>query len=304
MALRNSGSNRYAQLLKEQGNYVITVEGVDWYDYGGFMIPAYLLHCCPEITREMALEVLRESGRPFVRWDSQFGKVESSEWWCVVKRRPWKIDEIKDRSKRYKIRKGKKSFSVRPLTVKEILNDCPRVTKLAASRYKTKTQLETPETFKLAVEASQKVPGVIEYIGCFYNDILASFSENYIQDSGVFCNIIRHDPAFLKKNSSYALIDGMLNYYLNERKCEYLSNGWRNIYHETEFHEHIISVFGYTKEYLILNVEYSKRFDMVVKSAYAFKNIVWALSNRWTNQMLDKVGAILRQEYIRRACKE
>ena len=27
------GKNEYARLLKEQGNYVITVEDVDWYSY-------------------------------------------------------------------------------------------------------------------------------------------------------------------------------------------------------------------------------------------------------------------------------
>jgi hypothetical protein len=45
----------------------------------------------------------------------------------------------------------------------EVLNDCPRVTKLAAERYKTKTNLETGEYFKKNVEASQKVPSIIEY---------------------------------------------------------------------------------------------------------------------------------------------
>jgi hypothetical protein len=41
--------NRYAQFLKEQGGYLVTVEGVDWYGYNRFMIPAYLPHCCPNI---------------------------------------------------------------------------------------------------------------------------------------------------------------------------------------------------------------------------------------------------------------
>lgn len=35
--------NRYAQLLKEQGNYVVSVKGVDWREYSGFIMLAYLL---------------------------------------------------------------------------------------------------------------------------------------------------------------------------------------------------------------------------------------------------------------------
>ncbi len=81
--------NRYAQFLKEQDGYLVTVEGVDWYEYSGFMVPAYLPHCCLGITAEIVEEVLRISGRPFVRWDSRFGKVEGSEWWYVLKRGRW-----------------------------------------------------------------------------------------------------------------------------------------------------------------------------------------------------------------------
>ncbi len=295
--------NRYAQFLKEQGNYVITVDGVDWFDYNGFMTPAYLPHCCPVITRESAIKVLRESRRPFARWSGGFGQVTSSEWWCILRRGPWSIEDIKDRDKRYKIRKGKKNFIIRPLTSAEILNDCPRITQLAAARYTTKTKLETPDWFKKSVDASRKAPGVIEYIGCFNGDIIASFAENYIQDGGVFCNIIRHDPAFLKENSSYALIDGMLNYYLNEKKFEYFLNGWRNLYHETEIYEHLINVFGYTKEYLLLNVMYRPGFEMGIKIAYLFKHLIWNLNRRWTNGVLDKVSGVLNQEYIRKSCQ-
>ncbi len=302
--MAETSNNKYAKFLKEQGSYVINVGGVDWYDYGGFMMPAYLPHCVPAISEEVATKVLKISGRPFARWSSKFGEVNKSTWWCIIKRKPWKLEGIKDRGKRYKIRKGKKSFFVRPLTIEEILNDCPRVTQLATTRYKTKTELETPETLERSVNASQKVPGVIEYLGCFCNatNTLASFSENYIQDDAVFCNIIRHDPAFLKKNSSYAFVDGMLNYYLNEKQFAYLTNGWRNIYHETEFHDHLISVFGYIKEYSLLNTIYSRPFELAVKTAYPFRAIIGALCRKGTNSYLDKIAAVLRQEEIAKSC--
>ena len=46
--------NRYALFLKESNHYVITVNGIDWYDYQGFMVPAYLPHSIPEISRDVA----------------------------------------------------------------------------------------------------------------------------------------------------------------------------------------------------------------------------------------------------------
>jgi len=72
MTARDS-SNTYAQLLREQGCYVIDVAGADWYDYSGFMIPAYLPHCCPVITEESAVEVLRKSKQPSAPWNNRLG---------------------------------------------------------------------------------------------------------------------------------------------------------------------------------------------------------------------------------------
>lgn len=301
MTAETSG-HRYAQLLAKQGNFVITVDGVDWYDYSGFMMPAYLPHCCPNIDERMAKEVLIKSGRAFVRWDNRFGEVENSPWWYVLKRGPWAIENIKDKKRRWMIRQGKKRFSVRLLTFDEVVAKCPKVAQLAARRYKGEAKVETREILEKRVGAASKVPAVLEYIGCFHEDTLVSFSENYIQDNAVWLANMRHDPAFLNKYSSYGFLDGILDYYLNGKKMDYVLDGCRSIHHRTHFQEHLIKVFGFIKEYAILNIKYSKKFGIVLKPAYVFKDIVWALSNKWTNCTLDNISAVLRLEHIRRAC--
>jgi hypothetical protein len=295
-------ANKYAQLLDKQGNYVVTVKGIDWYEYSGFMIPAYLPHCCPIITTEIAEDVLRISGRPFVRWDSRFGEVENGQWWYVLKRGPWVVEDMKDKKKRWMIRQGKKQFSVRPLGFDEVIAKCPKVAQLASERYKGQAEVESQQVLEKRIEAAQKALGVLEYIGCFHEDMLVSYSENYIQNNAVWMAIIRHDPAFLNKYSSYGFMDGILDYYLNRQKMDYVLDGCRNIHHRTEFQEHLIKIFGFTKEYAILNVEYSTKFKPLVNIAYPLKKAIWFLSNRWVNSFSDKVAAVLRQEYIRRAC--
>ena len=99
--------NSYAKILKEQGSYVINVDGIYWYDYGGFMIPAYLPHRCPKVNSEMAKKVVKESGRAFARWDTKFGELDNSEWWYILKRGPWSLENIKSKKKRWMIRQGK-----------------------------------------------------------------------------------------------------------------------------------------------------------------------------------------------------
>ncbi len=302
--MTQTSNSRFAQLLKEQGHYVITVEGIDWYEYSGFMMPAYLPHCCPRISPQVAKEVMRISGRPFVRWDTRFGQVEGSEWWYVLKRGPWAIEDVKDKKKRWMIRQGKKRFSVRPLGFDEVIAKCPAVARLATARYKGCTEVESKETLASYAAAAEKIPGVLEYIGCFHGDTLVSFSENYMQKNAVWLANIRHDPAYLNKYSSYGLMDGILDYYLNQKKMDYVLDGCRSIHHRTFFQEHLTKVFGFTKEYAALNVKYSTGFKIAVKLAYPFKNIFWMLSDKWINTTVDNIGAVLRQEYIRSSCAD
>jgi hypothetical protein len=296
--------NKYARFLKEQGNYIIQVHNTDWYDYQGFMLPAYLPHCCPAITQESALKVLRESGRPFARWDTRFAQVDKGEWWYVLRRGPWAVENVKDKKKRWMIRQGKKHFRVRPLTLNEVVSECPRVADLAARRYKGKAKVETRKILESRVGAAGNVQGVLEYIGCFYGDVLVSFSENYIQNNAVWLAVIRHDPAFLNRYSSYGLMDGILDYYLNKKKMDYVLDGCRSIHHRTHFQEHLMKVFGFSKKYAIINVAYSTNFQLLVNMAYPFRHIFWALLDKWTNSILDNVSAVLKQEYIRRACEK
>lgn len=294
-------SNIYAHLLKEQGSCVVTVEGVDWYDYGGFMIPAYLPHCCPEISSKMAKDVIMICKKPFVRWDSKFGEVERSQWWYVIRRGAWSLSQCSGNT-RSKIRRGRKRLHARLCTPDEILEKGYEVCGKAARRYGRHEFLPSKEAFAKKVEAALSVDGVLEFFGVFYGENLVGCSENYIQDNAVFWESIWHDPDFLGKYSSYVLIDAMLNHYLNDKKFMYVLDGWRSIYHKTQIQDHLIRAFGFTKEYAIVHMVYSKKFGMAVKAAYPFRHFLWVLSDRLTNNILNKTGAMLRQEYIRRAC--
>jgi hypothetical protein len=293
-----------ARLLREQGNYVITVGGVDWYDYSGFMMPAYLPHCCPRISREIAAEVARTSERPFARWDTDFGRLENSEWWYVLKKGAWRIEDVKDKKKRWMIRQGKKRFSVRQLALDEVASECSRVAQSAVARYRGEAKVETREVLDERVRAAETVPNLMEYVGCFEGSTLVSFSENYIQGNAVWLANIRHDPAFLNKYSSYGLMDGLLDYYLNQKKMDFVLDGCRSIHHRTHFQEHLMKVFGFTREYAALKVAYSPKFRMAARTAYPFKNLVWRAAGIWTNSTLDRIAAVLRQEYIRRSCEK
>lgn len=299
MAFDNK-KNSFALFLKEQGVYVLSVDGVDWYEYQGFMIPAYLPHCIPDISSDLARKVQTISGRPFVRWESQFNNVESASWWYVLKEGKWAMEEVKDKKKRWMIRQGRKNFTVRPLTYDQAKDLCYDVGQRALSRYEGEANVESKEELQMCVEAGAKFPGVLEYIGCFHDDLLVSYAENYIQGNAVWMAVIRNDPAFLKKYSSYGLMDGLLDYYLNEKKMRYVLDGNRSIHHRTEFQDHLEKIYGFSKHYVTLEIVYSKKLAAMVRIAYPVRGIVWALSKKWSNHFIDNVGSILRQEQCRK----
>ncbi|MHC4131437.1 MAG: hypothetical protein ACYSSP_07450 [Planctomycetota bacterium] len=296
--------NRYARFLKARGGNVINVDGVDWHEHSGFMIPAFLPHCCPKIPPQMAREVIRISGRPFAKWEKQFGEVEKSEWWWIAKKNGWTVEEVQNKKKRWMIRQGKKNFHVRVMQFDEVLDSCPGVAEAATARYKGNFKVETYEFLSKQVAAVRQTPGVCEYIGCFHEDKLVSFSENHIQNKGVWMANIRHDPEYLKKYSGYALIDGILEHYLNKMKMDYVFDGSRTIHHRTDVQDHLERVFGFEKVYAIINVIYSHWFKAALKMAYPFRKLFWSLEKVFPSGKFDNVGAVLRLEKIRRTCME
>lgn len=295
--------NCFAEILKAQGEYVINVDGTDWYGYQGFMMPAYLPHCTPIIAQDTAKAILRISGRPFIRWNVGLGINKATPWWYILKRGTWDIDQVSNKKKRWMIRQGRKNFQVRPLTLDEVLKKCPDVAQSAAQRYQGPSNVENAEVFLTRVRAAEKIEGAMEYIGCFCEELLVSYSENYIQDNAVWLATIRHNPDFLQRYSSYALVDGILEYYLNNRKMDYVLDGSRSIHHRTGFQDHLESVFCFTREYSLLNVVYSKKFGGLLSVAYPFHKLFMTIHRKWVNSFFDNICAVLRQESIRRLCE-
>ncbi|MDD5458673.1 MAG: hypothetical protein PHF37_04710 [Phycisphaerae bacterium] len=114
---------------------------------------------------------------------------------------------------------------------------------------------------------------------------------------------IWYDPSYLRSYSSYVFIQGVLEYYINQRNFKYVLDGSRSIHHKTNVQDFLIDVFGFTKEYANLNIAYSNLFGSIVKMAYPFRNIFEKISNSTNLSLIDNVNAVLKQEYIRRCCE-
>ncbi|MDD5458674.1 MAG: hypothetical protein PHF37_04715 [Phycisphaerae bacterium] len=139
--------NSYSKVLKELGYYAVNVDNIDWYEYQGFMMPAYLPHCVPVISKQTALKVVEKSGRPFVRWSTKFGQIDESQWWYVLRRKPWDIQEA-SRNTRSKIRRGMKKNVTRVVTLSEIREYGYKIYLCAEQRYGRKGFVVSEDEFE------------------------------------------------------------------------------------------------------------------------------------------------------------
>ncbi|EPC04205.1 hypothetical protein L861_02510 [Litchfieldella anticariensis FP35 = DSM 16096] len=294
--------NEYAGFLEAAGHQVVRMDGVEWYAYQGFMMPAYLPHVVPKISTEQARRLLKASRHPFVRWTCGFDRTESSPWWFVVREGPYSLEQCSTNT-RSKIRRGLKRLTVRRASLDEMREQGHSVCVQAAARYDTAGAASLPrhDDFQRRLEAAASYPDVVEYYAVFQGERMVAFSENHLQSKAAFWENIWYVPDSLRDYSSYALTHVMLDDYLNARGLDYVTDGSRSIYHQTQVQNFFIGTFGFTRQFAKLEVAYTPLFGGLITSAYFLRHLLGSRT-RGRFPILDKVGALLTQESIRRGC--
>ena len=296
-----SYDNRYMHVLKKQDRRVFTIEGVDWFEYKYFITPAYLPHCYPAISTANVEKALIASGALFARWESEFGNIQQGQWWHVIRKGPWYSQECSSKT-RSRIRRGRKRLHVEIVSPETIASKGYEVCKKASKRYKTPRFLPDVASFQKKVLSAQTYPENFQFFGVFTGNELIAFSENYIQENAVFWESTWYDPEHLRNYSSYVLIDAILNYYLNESKYSYVSDGTRSIYHKTNVQDFLIHNFGFIKEYAVLHVKYTPFFRYGLRASSFLFPLLHSI-NKFPLHIpfTAEVEGLLLQEKIRKS---
>jgi hypothetical protein len=290
-------ADEYALFLEQAGYRVFQYAGVNWYDYKGFLRPAYLPHKVPEISQSNAIGALRQSGCPFARWDAGFGSVSTSNWWHVIKRSGYCFDSLSGNTKS-KIKRGSKRLEARRLTPSEVEHQGWSLFLNASRRFGSNQFMPTERFFRSQILAAIQHPNCFEYFGVFFGDKLVGLSENHLQSNGCLWDNIWYDPDHLGDYSSYLLTHSMLEYYLNGENYEFVSDGSRSIYHQTNVQTFFIDKFKFQPEYTNLHIAYSGVFGMLVRIAYPFRQQVKYFNRGNRFPILNKADAILRQHEL------
>lgn len=271
-------------------------KSIFWRKHQGAIIPLSMPHSLNVVTKKDAKEVLKKNRGQLIRWESNFNKSTSSEWWHIIKDTPETIENL-NKKVRYTIKKGCANYRIVPCECSFIVNNGYTVYKNAFQRYKTFERVFSECEFKSNLLS---LPKETEFWAVFEknNNKLVAFSENLVRDNACFYVSMWYEPESLKNFASYALFHEMNKHYLNERKLAYVSDGARSISHQTGIHEFLISKFGFRKAYADLNVIYQPVLSLAISAIYPLHSLF--KYGNWS--IFQKISIVLEQERIRRSC--
>lgn len=295
---KGSGDTKdYLEFLKASGVPTTQHAGIGWYQYNGFLRPAYLPHATPAISNDAAQIARARLGAYFGRWESDFDQETPSDWWHVIRKGTYDLSALSSNN-RSKLRRGKKRLTARRIEPELLSRYGLDICKAAAQRYGHDSFVPAQDVFQMRLEAAKSHTDTAQYFGVFKGDDLVSFSEHVVQDAAVCMEMIWHHPDHMRDYSGYVLVDAVLEHYLNEQGFSYVSDGARSLFHRTNIHDFLIGTFGFERAYAKLHLAYHPLMRLGMRPLSASHMAISALQKRWTVPVLDKIDGVLTQHRI------
>lgn len=236
------------------------------------------------------------------RWTSNFDCGYKTEWWYCIKDEPFSLEDVKAK-KRYYIKKGLENFDVRVINPSEYIEELFVVATEAYKNYSSALidkSCKAKEIFEREICRTDIITfGAFEKQN---NQLLCGYANVKIYDSYADFMTLKVIPKYEKRQINAALIFGILDYLKDKLgNGYYLSDGMRNILHETNFQNYLISYFGFRLAYCNLHIAYRPLLRPIINILYIFRDVCYKLKN---NKYMSKICAILCMEEIARSCQK
>lgn len=278
------------------GFRTIRMHSTSWRRLHGALVRMDMPHVPLVLSASSMYRLLLRGRALFVRWEDDFDLEVESEWWHVLKDVPEELGKLSSNT-RSKVRRGLKCFVAQPERREVIAAEGYGVYRAAFNRYKTFEEILSAADFQAAVEM---LPTETEFWSVRVPDSgrIVAFSENLVLDGACFYNTIWFEPESLKKYSGYVLFHEMNKHYLNDRALSYVSDGARNISHQTNIHDFLMQKFHFRRAYSRLRVLYFPGLGVVVRLLYPLRK--WIVG--YSKGPFQRVAVLLEQERIQRSC--
>lgn len=275
----------------------ISYKNIEWKLYNNVLIPGVPPHIAINLTNKEAKKLVKDTNAYFIRWPTDFNSSNETNFWYIIKDSFEELDDMK-KNKRRDIKKGLNNFSVKIVSKDYIADNGFDIYVKVLDRYDINPNI-TEEEYKKEIynhNGNYDFWGIFykennEFIGYCYNKVAQNCCEYFVE------KII---PEYLKYHASYADIYVMNQYYLKEKKLNYINAGARCLNHDTNVQDFLISKFNFRKAYCKLNIIYSFKIKLLVKIIYPFRKLIKKSNNKY----LKKVNVLLMHEYILREDKQ
>lgn len=264
----------------------MNIEGWEYYNHAA--ISACAPHEVPDLSPVENGTIWRiQGGVPlFVRWTTDWDSECKTEWWYVIKDKPFQMEDVKSK-RRTEIRKGLKNFECREIKTWDYAEDIGNVLIVARNSYKFS------ENKKIDMEdVANKIrhwAGNIRVWGAFnIEGKLCAYTA--VQDKENYYKMVGHKsiPEYEKNSVNAALIYTMLEDLAQEiSEGKYVCNGERTVNHDTKFNDYLEKYFSFRKSYCRLNIQWRWETGFIIKLLYPFRDKLYRFSqnSKWIHYL-------------------
>jgi hypothetical protein len=233
----------------------------------------------------------------FARWTTDFDCREHTDWWYIIKDKPFDFMDITSKY-RQPIRKGIKNFEVRIIDPTAYAEELYQVQIESCFGY--------PARYRPKVDHDQFITSLNDRrtgvtFAAFRKDdnSLAGYEYVVVHEEYVVASVLKAKPSQEKMQVNAALIYGMLDHFIEElAKGVYVMAGERNVIHPTNHQEYLEKTFGFRKAYCRLHIRYRRGIKPLVSCLYSIRGILkhWGGAN-----LFLQINSMLKMEEIVRS---
>ena len=268
-----------------------------WQYYNHAMIPTTAPHEEVDLSPVVSGEIWNyRNGKEiplFVTRISEWDCGYKTDWWYVICEGTFSLDNLSSSSRR-NIRKALRNCRVERIDPSQYIEDLWRVFNEAIERYENYAIEKTKDAFS---DHCRRNAADEEYWAGFDNNtgLMIGYAVFIVHDNWVKFDKSRYSTPYLKLRVSDAINAKALDYYLNEMKKRYVSDGTRSILHKTNFQKYLMEHFGYRKAYCKLHIRYRYSMRILVNFLILFREYLRMFDG---NAEIHRINGVLLMEEI------
>lgn len=255
-------------------NSILTKKGGGYSEYKKCLIWDGETRLERELTAEQRRYLLKSSSAWMIRniYDWDYGR--PTNFWELINDTPRKIEELPSKT-RNQIRRCFRDCEIRRLENSELVeSDGYTVFAEAFKRYKdVSVNIARREDWERSILEND----TSEFWGVFTREDcrLIAFAINTVKGKSVGYNTLKAIPSMMNKHYPYfGLLFEMNRHYLEERRFNYVSDGFRSVTEHSNIQPFLEKNFLFRKAYCRMNLQYALWLGLIVKLLYPFRNLI------------------------------